>query len=400
VVYIVGGAGNDSFAGGALDDLLSGGDNDDHDGNDTLAGGGGNDTLHGGGGHNSLSGGEGADTITTLEDYPGNDYVECRLRRRRCHSGVQGPAHTGWRRRHRQLTLIWTSAGKGLQFSIAENLLGFDSQPNGAQIRNFEVVTIYGSGTARDVIAGGELQDSLYGSGGNDSLSGQGGADYLDGYIGADRLNEGDGMALWTAGLATIACSAERRRLDKWRQRQRHRTRWRWPRIRFRAALATILLNGGAGDDTLYGGPDGGYDEAHGNNLLRGGTGNDLLTAGLASTRCLAVPATIRSGATFTTRVRTRSTAGPGNDSLFLSFEDTTTGIVFSIPAKSARHCGARQWHSHPQHRVDFYLRLRGLPTHWSVACGTITFTDAAETIRSRAVAAKTRSPVAQATIS
>ena len=74
---ITGGGGNDTIDGGAGDDLITGGNSADSlvggDGNDTLVGGAGDDTLLGGAGNDSLLGGAGADDFYADA---GNDTID------------------------------------------------------------------------------------------------------------------------------------------------------------------------------------------------------------------------------------------------------------------------------------------------------------------------------------
>ena len=74
---ITGGGGNDTIDGGAGDDLITGGNSADSlvggDGNDTLVGGAGDDTLLGGAGNDSLLGGTGADDFYADA---GNDTID------------------------------------------------------------------------------------------------------------------------------------------------------------------------------------------------------------------------------------------------------------------------------------------------------------------------------------
>jgi Ca2+-binding RTX toxin-like protein len=135
-------------------------------------------------------------------------------------------------------------------------------------------------GAGNDQLYGGADHDNLYGYAGNDALYGEDGIDFLDGDTGADYISGG-------AGFDRVDYSYRSARL--------------WITIDNRANDGEALENdnvlfdvervdGGSGDDYMWGGSEGntfygngGRDNLYGNggnDYLSGGAGNDYLVGG------------------------------------------------------------------------------------------------------------------------
>jgi Ca2+-binding RTX toxin-like protein/streptogramin lyase len=275
-VILDGGPGDDTLIGGDGNDILLGGP-----GNDKLYGMGGNDELHGGPGDDYLDGGPGNDILygddgnDTLKGGGGRDVMY----------GAEGND--------------WIEAGPGIYGSL-----------------------IYG-GPGDDTLIGGPGRDVIYGEDGNDLILGGDGGDYLDGgngndtiygELGRDTVQGGPGDDLLSAwydnavrqqlGLPLVRdmTAAEReqyrRQLEADRalyapeefqlrnippeQRtpeQQRRLAWLQDQLTYidetlvdlrdYQSVDVDIVDGGPGDDTIYGSP---Y-----NDLLNGGEGNDVI---------------------------------------------------------------------------------------------------------------------------
>jgi Ca2+-binding RTX toxin-like protein len=139
-----------SFPGAGADTLLGRG------GNDSLDGGAGNDLLDGGDGDDLLRGNVGADTLL------GGDGID---------------------------TAIYSESAVGVNVNLTTGL-GFFGTAAGDTL--FEIENLIGSNFA-DTLTGNGLANTLNGLGGNDVLNGLGGNDVLFGGAGNDLLTGGDG---------------------------------------------------------------------------------------------------------------------------------------------------------------------------------------------------------------
>ena len=267
------------------------------DGDDELGGGDGDDWLEGGAGADALRGGAGEDIAAYRFSDAG---VEVRL-----HAGVaRGGDAAGDTFAGRQTIEYVDAAGATRQVAVADiehlvgsahdDVLAGDRRANRLEGGAGDDTLYGGPGGGDDRLYGGAGDDTLYGGRGNDTLEGGAGADvlrggdgddWLEGGAGADALRGGAGDAAGDtfAGRQTIeyvdAAGATRQ-----------------------VAVADIehlvgsahddvlagdrranRLEGGAGDDTLYGGPGGGDDRLYGgagDDRLYGGRGNDTLEGG------------------------------------------------------------------------------------------------------------------------
>jgi Ca2+-binding RTX toxin-like protein len=225
-MLITGTTGNDTINGTADADELHG-----LAGTDTLNGGGGDDLLIGGAGADTMDGGAGIDTASYVGSLAG---VTVSL-------VTPGTAATGG-----------DAAGDKL-YGI-ENLTGtaYTDRLTGDAVANVLVGAggsdyLYGNG-GDDTLDGGLGNDEMDGGAGNDLVLGGGGNDYiLDSLGGSDNLYGGDNddYLKVTRNSQTVA-------------------------------FGTILLDGGAGNDSLYyNGTLGRQDTVN----MVGGAGNDLLNA-------------------------------------------------------------------------------------------------------------------------
>ena len=235
---IRGDAGDDDILGGAGDDLVAGGTGNDTIlggfGNDTVIGDDGDDTLQGNIGDDSIIGGLGNDSIVGNE---GNDTVD----------GGAGD------------DIIDTSGTAPLPDIDYPGAYPADTSPNNDR----DLVT---GGLGNDTILTGDDADTIFGGAGNDVIDAGIDADLVEGGIGndtivgsegADTIDGGDGNDLIYGGLNDVLGEA----LDL------------PDAVDLRPDNNRDLLNGGVGDDTIFGRDD--------DDTLFGGAGNDLLDGGI-----------------------------------------------------------------------------------------------------------------------
>ena len=268
--------------GGAGNDILYGGPGG---GADRLRGGPGDDRLYGGVGDDALEGGPGADRFW---GGPGYDFASYRTSA----VGVEILLHDG------------TARGGDAEDDLFVGTEIIEYVDAGNETRREAIPDIeHLIGSAHDdVLAGARGGNWLFGLAGDDELDGREGNDWLEGGGGADLLRGGAGIDIAsyrnsdvgvTVRLHSGALSggdAEGDRfvgvevveyLDAEGELQQQEV----PDIEdltgsaFDDILAGDLrdnrLDGGAGNDILYGGPGGGAD------LLRGGPGDDRLYGGV-----------------------------------------------------------------------------------------------------------------------
>ncbi len=210
--------GGDYLDGGAGNDVLNAAGSDD-----ILDGGAGTDTLNGGAGNDILRGGAGSDTLNGGDGVDTADYST-------------------------------SSAAVNITLSVdpSRSSRGNGGDANGDTLLSIE--NVWGS-AFNDLLSGNRLDNLLVGNGGNDNLRGLDGNDVLigDGMIDVDmdgRPDDEDGD-----GHPDGVDSAQTGGND--------------------------TLDGGFGDDRLYGG--GGNDTllgGFGNDVMHGGYGDDLLSGG------------------------------------------------------------------------------------------------------------------------
>ena len=170
-----GGMGNDTLGGNEGHDQLNGQDGDDllsgDDGDDKLTGGVGNDLINGGSGEDFADGGSGSDTLNGDGD------------RDRLVGGDDDDVLNG----DFGDDLLQGGAGNDqLNGGIgADNL---DGGSGNDFLRGNEGADILEGGDGQDTLFGGEDRDQLRGGAGNDLLNGDAGADEVDGGAGDDAL--------------------------------------------------------------------------------------------------------------------------------------------------------------------------------------------------------------------
>ena len=145
--------------------------------------------------------------------------------------------------------------------------------------------------TGADTINGRDGNDILQGFGGDDTLNGNDGNDKLYGGAGADMLNggPGDDHAYYTSSSVGVLVRLHNARAVKYGEAEgdtltgiEHLVGSNHNDI-LAGDGEDNYLDGGDGDDVLYGGPAGGDDEMYGGNgddRIFGGKGNDILTGG------------------------------------------------------------------------------------------------------------------------
>lgn len=298
-VTVYGGNGDDSVLGGAGVDLIYGGS-----GNDVLLGGGGadiiygqdgNDTVNGGGASDILSGGFGDDRIVggtgdniLREEVSGTSTLTTT-------AGVQ--------------TLTGAGTDAIIGSFVAAMLTGVGSN-NTIDVTAFVGTTTLIGSNGNDILLGGASRDVLYGGPGNDSLVGGGGADSLFGESGDDILQGGAGNDLLrgSQGTDSIDGGADTDRISEQGNTDfvvnglqvssaetGTDTAANIERIELsggsganlldaRLATVPVLLNGGTGNDSLFGGAF--ADElvgGSGDDVLSGGAGQDILNGGVGN---------------------------------------------------------------------------------------------------------------------
>ena len=145
--------------------------------------------------------------------------------------------------------------------------------------------------TGADTINGRDGNDILHGLGGNDTLNGDGGDDKLYGGAGADTLNGGAGAdhAYYTGSSVGVLVRLHAAHAVKYGEAEGDTLTGIEHIVgsNHNDVLAgdgeDNYLDGGDGDDVLYGGPAGGDDMMYGGNgddRVFGGRGNDILTGG------------------------------------------------------------------------------------------------------------------------
>ena len=233
-----GDAGDDDILGGAGDDLVTAGVGNDTIlgglGNDTVIGDDGDDTLQGNIGDDSILGGLGNDSIIGNE---GNDTVD----------GGAGD------------DVIDTSGTAPLPDIDYPGAYPADTNPSNDR-------DLVSGGLGNDTILTGDDADTIFGGAGDDVIDAGIDADLVEGGLGndtivgsegADTIDGGDGNDLIYGGLNDVLGEA----LDL------------PDAVDLRPDNNRDLLNGGAGDDTIFGRDD--------DDTLFGGAGNDVLDGGI-----------------------------------------------------------------------------------------------------------------------
>ncbi|GEM_PF-2506661 len=258
-----GGAGIDDITGGGLDDVFAG-----NGGDDILDGGAGADVLDGGAGADQLTGGAGDDVLI---GGLGADVLD-------------GGAGTD--------TVSYAGATSGVTLSLATG--GTGGEALGDSYIGIE--RVIGSDFADD-LTGTAGADELLGGAGDDILRGTGGADVYGGGAGVDLVTYQGMSAAITLDLANPAASSGAAAgdvysgIEQWGGTNQDDVMIADDNgVTFYGYGGDDLMNGGAGNDTLFGllgadvlegmGGDDFLSGSNGNDVLRGGDGADVLLGG------------------------------------------------------------------------------------------------------------------------
>ena len=225
-VIMQGGTGSDSLIGAAGADTIYGGDG----GVDILDGNAGNDLLYSGDGDKTATDG----MAKTLSGGAGNDTLY----------GEN------------------TAAGTVTEYTVTDK--------KGNETVYYVGSVLLDGGAGNDEIHSGTGGGSLSGGAGNDTLYGSTGEDTLDGGAGNDILYSGDGTAktlLGGAGNDTLYGQNTAAGFYEDEETQE--------------IVATVFLDGGAGNDVMYAGAGGGVMNGDaGNDKMYGDAGNDTVYGG------------------------------------------------------------------------------------------------------------------------
>ena len=256
-----GGSGNNELNGGDGNDILQAGDDGDRifgdAGDDTINGGAGYDQLYGGGGNDTINGGADTDFIF---GGAGDDIL----------NGGDGVDFASYAYSIESVTV-------DLRVKAAQDTgEGFDA------IRNIE--GIFG-GYGNDLLIGNDIENQIYGGIGNDKIYGYDGIDYLSGDQGDDILNGGAGNdTLDGADGLDIASYAEVTTdltIDL-----SLKTPQDTGSAGSDTLISIEGIIGGSGNDTLKGDAGANVlDGGTGNDTLLGGAGDDILIGGVGSNR-------------------------------------------------------------------------------------------------------------------
>ena len=306
IEHLIGSAYNDTLAGDGRANVIDGGA-----GNDLVWGSGGNDRLIGGPGADRLVGGHGRDVAEFT------------------HSPAGVSVNLG------QATLAGGDA-EGDRFARMDTLKETDSQGNETSIELPDIEGVLGSAHA-DTLIGDKRANPLDGGPGDDVLAGLSGADTLTGGPGSDTADYSASKSGVTVRLHSLAAAGGDAQGDSFGQTVAVQYTGadglvhtdRLPDIEnltgsaHRDILAgdrrDNVLKGGAGHDTLYGGPGGGDD------VMEGGPGNDKIYGGAGADTLIGGPGndTLVPGAGKDTLV---FGPGDGNDTV-LRFDATEDRI-------------------------------------------------------------------------
>ena len=285
-----------------MDDKLTGTDDAEsisgEDGNDSLFGLGGDDDLNGGAGNDLLVGGAGADKLT---GGGGNDTIS-----------YMGSA-MGVNINLRAGTASGGDAEGDILGEMIENVMGPDNDDTLSGGRGNNMLWGFGG---NDELYGDRGDDMLFGGDGDDELDGGDGDDKLEGGYGADELtgSDGDDTASYSRSMMGVTVRLHASQAmggdaegDTWGDTVTVQYDNPDPEADPEdatleetvpdivnltgSAMSDILagdsranrIEGGGGDDKLYGGPGGGDDVLHGDagdDMIFGGIGRDTLWGG------------------------------------------------------------------------------------------------------------------------
>ncbi len=315
---LIGANNNDSLEGGTGDDSLVGGNDNDTliggSGRDTLIGGSGNDLLNGGGWRDSLQGNNGTDTLfggdgdDTLSGGADQDVLSGENGNDSLLGGTGNDALNG---NDDNDTLYGEAGSDTLDGGSGNDLLGggedndlllggtgqdllrgnrgrdtLEGDFGNDTLNGNEGDDILSGGADDDILVGEGGADVLDGGAGNDTLRGSNGNDILDGGDGSDRLIEFNNSDFILTNTQLIA-----RGTDSISNFESARLVGGTGNNLLDASTVTeleLVLEGAAGDDTLFGGTqndtlkglndDDSLQGQDGDDSILGGNGNDTLT--------------------------------------------------------------------------------------------------------------------------
>ncbi len=284
---ITGNDGNNYLDGGAGDDKLIGGKGDD-----TLVGGTGNDDLVGGAGNDIYVLDSIDDKVTELSAEGLDEIYSADKALIKITDFVENYYYAGKE--------DWTFTGSignntivgGTGINTLQGDLGNDTLYGGAKADALDGGvgndTLYGR-DGNDSLVGGANVDVLYGGGGNDTLDGGTGSDfYAIEQIGDKIVNEAAGTGTGDTILTTLV-------LDL------NDSKWDFIENLYLYSVAGLkatgdenanviygsvggdTVDGGAGDDSLFGSNPNLLDPSDGSDKLSGGAGNDTISGGLGN---------------------------------------------------------------------------------------------------------------------
>ena len=299
---IAGTSGIDKINGTDLSEAING-----DDGSDTIYGNGGNDTINGGPGDDFIAGGKGADMITGGD---GQDTISYAYSSAGVRINLRAGSASGGDAEGDKLV----DAIENVHGSMHDDMLS-GSRGVGDKANN----KIWGLG-GNDELFGDRGDDHLYGGAGDDMLDGGEGDDTLEGGYGADMLTggEGDDTASYSMSMMGVTVrlhtmqamggdaegdtfgkttTASYTVTDEDDEVVEEVTETVPDIANLRGSAHDDVLAGdsrgnkiwgGAGNDTLYGGPSGNDDSGNadelrgeeGHDRIFGGRGNDMLYGG------------------------------------------------------------------------------------------------------------------------
>jgi Ca2+-binding RTX toxin-like protein len=262
MAIITGTSGNDSIVGTAQDDSIVGiGGNDTllgRDGNDSMSGGEGNDTLRGESGNDTLEGGSGSGSDTGADSVSGGDGDDV-LRQSKGADTLDGGA--GEDRLDFLATGVSYGGVVGISVNLATHVSDLDSSSPGANAMLISIETVFGT-QGNDSFTGGDSAhapnalgratiETFRPSGGNDTITGAAGNGWLT------RVDYSSSSSAVTVNLLAGTATDGFGGTD--------------------TLVRVDFVEGGSGNDLLYGG--GTERSASGElyEVFRGNAGNDTI---------------------------------------------------------------------------------------------------------------------------
>lgn len=274
---LIGNDDNNMLGGGAGSDSING-----EGGNDTIYGDAGNDRVIGGAGDDELYGGSGDDTLDgslgydTLIGGDGNDTADYSL----------SPAKSVLVNLQTNQVGFPYANNRLMSITSVENVIGGSGDDWFiGNVANNQFI----GGSGNDTLVGDGGHDNLVGDSGNDQLIGGTGNDWLDGGFGVDRLDGGDGVDTASYSFSTHGINADLETGVVRLPGQANETAVSIEHLIGSSSRDTVSgnndtnwINGGLGDDDLFGrGSNDTLEGGDGNDVLGGDDGDDVVIGGL-----------------------------------------------------------------------------------------------------------------------